>query len=276
MKFILPTACFALLATSAFAADPAAPIEADVTRQVSGHGEIYGGAFWFDELSDDKFWAAGGVARVNVPFADSWNVQGDFGFDVIGEDGDHLRSVGGVLHVNWRDPASYAVGGFFEAKTYGVSGGGGIDLWDWKVGPEAQLYFDRVTLYGQAYYGQLEIADFNTMGVRGVVRYFAQDNLRLDAELGFHRLNIDVVDFDLDLDTIAVALQGTYRFSDTPWSVFGRYQYENTSFSIADGSFDTHKLTVGLRASFGSRTLLEEDRNGATMDTYRPNYVMPF
>ncbi|MGF7008019.1 hypothetical protein [Aminobacter sp. BE322] len=280
MKLLLSTVVLAALATSAFAADPTAPIEGQAARQISGYGEIYGGGLWTDPESDEDIWAAGGAARVNLPFAERWNVQGDLTVDAIGAEDNSLRSIGGVVHLNWRDPASYAVGGFAEVKTYGASGPGSDffpDIWDWRVGPEAQVYFDRVTLYGQAYYGSMELegapVDFNLMGIRGVVRYFAQDNLRFDAELGFQRVTIDEV--DIDFDTIALALQATYRFAETPWSVFGRYQFEDLSINGADESFQSHKLMVGLRASFGSGTLLDEDRNGATMDTYRPNLVTP-
>ncbi|WP_210235490.1 hypothetical protein, partial [Mesorhizobium sp. M8A.F.Ca.ET.165.01.1.1] len=92
------------------------------------------------------------------------------------------------------------------------------------VGPEAQAYFGNVTVYGQVYYGQLrasgEPEHFDNWGGRGVVRYFAQDDLRFDGELGFSRLS----GFGGHFDTFTAALQATYRFSGTPWSVFGRYQ----------------------------------------------------
>jgi len=281
MKKLLAAAGFATLATSAFAADPTVPVE-ETGRQVSGYGQIYGGGFWLSELSDDAFWVAGGAARLNVPFAERWNAQGDFTVDAIGQNGESLHGVGGAAHVFWRDPSSYAFGGFVQAHTYGFSNGQDQDIWDWKVGPEAQAYFGNLTLYGQAYYGGLEAQflpfDVDLMGIRGVVRYFAQDNLRFDGELGFHRTNISVGSLEANFDTIAAALQATYRFDGTPWSVFGRYQYENISISEGPGSasFDSHKLMVGLRASFGSSTLLDEDRNGATMDTYQPNFVLPF
>lgn len=281
MKKLLAAAGLAVLATPAFAADPTQPVE-ETARQVSGYGQVYGGGFWLSELTDDTLWAAGGAARINVPFAERWNAQGDFTVDAVGLDGENVHGVGGAAHVFWRDPASYAFGGFAQANTYGSSSGLDADIWDWKVGPEAQAYFGNVTLYAQAYYGGLEANflpfDIDLMGIRGVVRYFAQDNLRFDGELGFHRTHLSVGGDSADFDTIAAALQATYRFDGTPWSVFGRYQYENLSISegpVSEG-FDSHKLTVGLRASFGSSTLIDEDRNGATMDTYQPNFIMPF
>ena len=282
MKRLIAGACFALVASSAFAADPFYPVE-EQARQISGYGQIYAGGMWVkfdsgDSEDDLDFWAAGASGQINVPFAESWNVQGGLALDGVGTDGDNLVGFGGQGHVFWRDPSSYALGGFAEIKTYDYSEGGPTeDIWDWKIGPEAQVYFDRVTLYGQAWYGQFEIeeapVDIDVAGVRGVVRYFARDNLRFDGEVAFNRISAD----GLDVDTVALALQAMYRISDTPFSVFGRYQFETTSFDAAgpfnDEDIDSHKLVVGLRASFGSSTLIDEDRNGATMDTFRSNLV---
>lgn len=279
MKTYLLSACIAALATASYAADSVAPTPEAAIRHVSGYGEIYGAGVWIDEFDEGDIWGFGGAARINVPFAERWNAQGDLVADAIDFDDTRVHGIGGVFHLNWRNPASYALGGFAEFKTYGISEATDQDIWDWKVGPEAQVYFANLTLYGQAYYGGLEAEllpyDVDLMGVRGVVRYFAQDDLRFDAELGFHRTSLSVGGFDADFDTVAVALQATYRFTDTPWAVFARYQYENVSFSEASDSLDLQKLSIGLRASFGSTTLLDQDRNGATMDTYRPNFVLP-
>ncbi|CDX12460.1 conserved hypothetical protein [Mesorhizobium sp. ORS 3324] len=103
-----------------------------------------------------------------------------------------------------------------------------------------------------------------------MIRYFAQENLRFDGELGFSRLSAS----GEHLDTVTAALQATYRFSGTPFAVFGRYQLDHLSEPF--GHLNVHKYLIGLRASFGSNSLLDEDRNGATMDTYRPNFILPF
>ncbi len=276
MKRLISTAFFTLLTASAFAADIIEPAD-QPGRRISGYGEIYAGGVWVRYDGDDEdYWAAGGAGQLNIPFADSWNAQGGLNLDAIGRDGDSLYGGGGALHLFWRDPASFALGGFAEIKGYGFSGEGpDDDTWDWKLGPEAQLYLDRVTLYGQAYYGRFEV-DFapvtiEQMGVRGVARYFATDNLRFDAEAGFHRIRID--EADQEADTVSLALQAMYRFTDTPVSVFGRYQFDSADFGGTDVDF--HKAVVGLRFSFGSDTLIDEDRNGATMDTWRPNFIQP-
>ena len=283
MKILISTACAAMFASTAMAADPTYTME-EPGRSISGYGEVYVGGIWVDAFGDDdSAWAYGGAGQVNVPFADRWNAQGGLTVDAFSDSGDSLYALGGELHVFWRDPSSFALGGFVDGATYEFSADGPDEsIEDWRFGPEAQIYFDRVTLYGQAYYGQVNFGgapvDFDQMGVRAVARYFATDNLRFDAEIGFHQVSIDEV--DVDFNTFSLGLQAMYRFSGTPLSAFGRYQFDTTSFDaplvpIGDDDFTSHKFVVGLRASFGTETLLEEDRNGATMDTWRSNLLVP-
>ncbi|TPK13734.1 hypothetical protein FJ872_20115 [Mesorhizobium sp. B2-5-9] len=87
------------------------------------------------------------------------------------------------------------------------------------VGPEAQLYFGNLILYGQASVGQLTISDFHgdQWGVRAVARYFVRKNLRLDAELDFSRTDYN----GTNEDVVGAAVQAMYRFDETPWAVFG-------------------------------------------------------
>jgi predicted porin len=112
-------------------------------------------------------------------------------------------------------------------------------------------------------------------GVRGIVRYYATPDLRLEGELGYQKIDFSEF-FEPDLKTFSAAAQATYRFSGTPWSVFARYQFEHVTedFGPVDLSANVHKVIVGLRLNFGTGTLLDEDRNGATMDTVRPSAIL--
>ncbi|UVK36489.1 hypothetical protein LHFGNBLO_003407 [Mesorhizobium sp. AR10] len=278
MYRLLLGAAIAATATSAFAADAVAPIvmEPEIAQpHISGYVEAYlGGLYLSTDFGDENATTAGGAGRVNFPIDSRWNVQTDAFVDSLWVEGLNIYGYGGAVHGYWRDPSAYALGGFASLTGYGGDGFGDADIYSFAVGPEAQAYFGNVTVYGQVYYGQLRASGspehIDNWGGRGVVRYFAQDNLRFDAELGFSRLSV----FGTDLDTVTGALQAMYRFSGTPVSVFGRYQLDHIS---ADGTdLNVHKYVIGLRASFGSDTLLDEDRNGATMDTYRPGFVLPF
>jgi hypothetical protein len=273
MKRYLFTVFLASTAIPAFAADVQTTAPAEAQSRVSGHVEAYLGGLKVDSGFDDtNIWSAGGAGRVNVKLDERWNVQGDLFADRIWNDDGHIMGYGGAAHAFWRDPNAYAFGVFATAQTADIEF---ADVRTFTVGPEAQVYLDNWTLYGQAWYGQVDIDEApvrpDIWGARGVVRYYVTPDLRFDGELAFQRRSVDEVDFDVD--TFAAAIQASYRFSDTPFSVFGRYQYEN----ISNGPFDVdlHKFVIGLRATFGAPTLQDEDRNGATMDTFRSNYVMP-
>lgn len=53
-----------------------------------------------------------------------------------------------------------------------------------------------------------------------------------------------------------------------------RYEFERRKFETSTQDTRANKVAIGLRASFGSDTLFDEDRNGATMDTYRAASVI--
>ncbi|MET2825806.1 hypothetical protein [Mesorhizobium shangrilense] len=264
----------ALIATtSAYAADAVQPLaeESVVTPHISGYGQLYLGGLSYPNGGDRRS-AGGGAARVNIPFAGRWNLQGDLAYDRIWNDNVRVDGVGGAVHGYYRDPDSFAAGAFAAYKSYGFGGLSGTSVNDYQVGPEAQVYFGNLTVYGQAYYGQFNFGSLRVdqWGARGVARYFVRKNIRLDAELSFIRTDVGV-----NLDTLGAAVQAMYRFDDTPWSLFGRYQFEETKIPSFKAN-DTQKFLIGLRASFGSKSLFDEDRNGATMDTYRPNEVLTF
>lgn len=284
MYRLLIGAAMALTATSSFAADYVQQEPVSAPR-ISGYVEGYLGGVWLHV--DDPFgggesesgWAAGGDGRVNFPINDRWNIQTDAIVDSVWMNHQNIYGYGGAVHAYWRDPSRFAVGAFATITRYGGDDVG--NPYSYTVGPEAQIYFGNVTLYGQGYYGQLEdfipfagVPAADIWGARAALRYYVRPDLRLDAELGFQKLNFPV--FIPDIKTFSAAAQVMYRFSGTPWSVFARYQYERATenFGPASVHADLHKFIVGVRMNFGTGTLIDEDRNGATMDTVRPNYVL--
>jgi hypothetical protein len=279
MYRLLLGAAIAVTTTSAFAADAVAPIVMDqelAQPHISGYVEAYLGGLYLTIPGDHATaTTAGGTGRVNFSIDSRWNVQADAFIDSLWAQGTNFYCYGGAVHGYWRDPSAFALGGFASITGYGGEDFGGQNLYNFSVGPEGQLYFGNVTLYGQVYYDQLHASGssehLDTWGGRAVVRYFAQDNLRFDGELGYSTTSFG----PFDSNTFTGALQAMYRFSGTPFSVFGRYQFDRVSISGIDISENIHKYVIGVRASFGSKTLLDEDRNGATMDTNRPNFILP-
>ena len=111
------------------------------------------------------------------------------------------------------------------------------------------------------------------IGVRAVARYYVNDNLRLDGEINYVTSHKDSI---RDTNTAAAA-QINYRLASMPITLFGRFQMENhRANSAMPNSTTVKKLFVGLRFSFGSNSLKDEERNGTAMDVYRPNLpVLP-
>lgn len=273
MKTYILSTALVMMAGAAFAADPIVLIPvmdkpmASTTMPArdacSGHVEAYLGGLTAMGGNDDIFLTGGGTGRANCTFSDTWNVEGDLFTDVVDIDGVDSSLYGGTAHLYWRDPSSYAFGVF---GTLAEAELGAVETTRYSVGPEFQIYMDNVTLYGQAEFGQAEFDnpefDIDFWSVRGEARYFATENVRLDAELGYRN-------YDDALDIFYAAAQANYRFDNTPYTVFGRYQYEDVNDGVLE--LDLHKFTAGLRISFGSDTLIEEDRYGASMNSYRSN-----
>lgn len=277
MKRLIFCAALAAMASSAFAADATGPVYVPNTtyltdptpishNPVSGHVEGYIGAtHWSQDGDSETGTSYGAAGRLNYNFNRNWNVQGDLFFDGLSIDEADIHSFGAAAHMFWRQPSSFALGGFVSVESIDLDDD---DVTRWVIGPEGQVYFGNVTLYGQAYYGRLrdDGESLDTWGGRGIVRYFFTENVRVDGELGFRTIE----GFGDSLTTFTAAAQGNYRFTGTPLTAFGRYQFDSVS---GEGDADLHKFVVGLKATFGADTLLEEDRHGATMDTPTTNLI---
>ncbi len=269
MRKLLMSVSLVALTAPAFAADPIVYVEEPIlaapsVERFSGHIEGYLGGVWFDaDFADEteNGWIFGGAARANYALTDRWNVQGDLFGESLRIDGSNFDTLGAGGHVFWRDPNSFAAGVFASVSSVGSLFG----IREYVVGPEAQVYFDNLTLYGQLYYGKLDAEEFpidaDIWGARGVARYFLHDNFKVEGEVGYRTLDFG----EGDLDQWTLAAQADYRFDNTPFSVFGRYQFDNYS-GDGEGDLNSHKLLVGFRGTFGADTLKAEDRFGATMD----------
>jgi hypothetical protein len=116
------------------------------------------------------FRAAGSLS---LPVGDAFGIQGDLGVESVGGD----WSTGAALHVFTRDPASYLVG-----VTAGVVVADGSTLA--AIGPEAELYLDRVSLEGWLGWASLNydasyLDDKTGFFAIGDLAYYATDDWRL-------------------------------------------------------------------------------------------------
>lgn len=249
----------------------------NATPTISGYGEIFVGRFLVDGNSEKQS-VTGATVTANANFDQRWNIQADMTYDALNFVSSKVTGIGGASHVYWRDPQAFALGGFasFSKARWAVSGSK-IDIANqWTGGLEAQAYLGDLTLYGQAWIGRSQTFSnpaMSQIGVRAVARYYANDNLRLDGEVNYVTSHKDSM---RDTNTAAAA-QINYRLASVPVTMFGRLQIENhNANSVMPNSTTIKKLFVGLRFSFGSNSLRDEERNGTAMDIYRPNLpVLP-
>lgn len=148
-------------------------------------------------------------------------------------------------------------------------------------GVEGQAYVGNVTLYGQVG-GQTMQSIYNggTNGISGVIgsleaRYFIKENWRVEAGYSYAGLstsNVNYSDIPFKTNSNTFLVGSEYRIENTPVSLFAQYEYSNQAYpSYYEGSSNTSRALVGFKVSFGTGTLLQRDRSGATLNPIRNN-----
>lgn len=176
-----------------------------------------------------------------------------------------VTAIGGDVN----DQVDFAITGHLNGKVGNalVGGWAGVnateDLNVWALGAEGQAAVtDAVTLYGQAGVGYSDdLNDALLYGIRGEARYFVNENLKLQAQAGWSKVDTD--DFG-SADTWTVGAEGEYQFAGTPWSLLAGYDYADS-----DGDLKIHTFRVGGRYTFGGATLKARDAAGADLGSIR-------
>lgn len=221
-----------------------------------------------------------GAARASIPVMDRFSVQLDGDLEVyLAGDGQSWEPLGLWLaggHASWRDPSRGLIG-VFGAAGYGLQTGFDNSR-DYEIGymlgAEGQVYFNDITLYGQAGYGNFE-SDNEPEGfiegwfLRGVGRWFPSDDSLLEAELsyGHTRQFVDGVD---DGEIWNWGLQGVMRVSEAlPLYATAGYRGGHYDATTAGDDGSEHMVMVGVNVLFGANSLKDNDRLGATLDLPR-------
>ena len=176
-----------------------------------------------------------------------WNAQGDLAGDWINVKSENatIGMYSAALHGYWRDPGSFAVGAF--ANWQGTSFDGEMsDLYAVMAGPEAQVYFDKVTSVRSGLFGATALdrhrAKSTTHGASAASRA-----IMCSRTCGCQRkLPISRSILIPAANSVAFAAQGDYRFDNSPVSVFGRYQFEH--FYLSDTS--SHLTATSFRLGY--------------------------
>ncbi len=305
-----------------FKSPPARP----APQRASGYVEAYTGSAWSkDDLSDaspatltafgfpatefkyNGGWVLGGAGRAN------WWATPNVSFQLDGQaEGTQYRIPDAFFfpglsgrastlawlvagHANWRDPQRGLVGvfgGFGDAGGNGLTAvGGQTGVRHGLIGAEGQVYWNMLTLYGQAGYDStIGMGDGGFMSnvhqwfVRGTGRYFFGPNLMLEATGQYANGTIEHGLFfglaatpNTDFNTLLWRLKGEWRPGMMPFSVFAVYEGSRSDFDTmpAFGAPFTEKVTddrvmAGVRVYLGEDTLLGNDRHGATLDIRDP------
>ena len=202
--------------------------------------------------ADGALYPIEGTGRVNFPFATVWNIQWDGFWNELGGNvfGAHAYEAGGLVHVFRRDPEQYAVGIFGGYSSWNGSG-------TYTVGAEAQGYWGPNTVYGQAAYRMIDApgGSIEVVQVRGALRQYFGENNKLEGNLMWTRFGSSSI---LTASVIAESR------GDSALAAFAGVRYDNWE----NISIYRHVWTVfvGLRSYFGSRTIMDNDRNGPAMD----------
>lgn len=231
-----------IIAAAALVAVVAPGVAAAQTGYV---GAVYGNVDP-DGASDEDFYGIEGA----VAFSGSGSIV--FEVDAAIIDNDETDTAYGLTgHVLMRND-DHAVGGFIGVAQ--AEDGTGDDTTTWYGGIEANKYFDQWTLAGAVFYGNNDDADVDGYGINVEGRYFVQDNLRLDANIGYGQVDTGVGDDDVT--TYGVGAE--YQLASFPVSFTAGYH----TFDADAGDADV--WSIGVRYNWGGQTLRDRDRSGAS------------
>lgn len=129
-----------------------------------------------------------------------------------------------------------------------------------------------MTLYGQVAYQNLSAGSLNEnaggFALAGQVRYFATPNLMLALKGGYSALNFDGSASGYDHNAWTFGAKAEYRLAASPISLFAEADYRRGLFRSFRDETD-QRFMVGAKWNFGSQTLFQRDRSGASLDPFR-------
>jgi hypothetical protein len=195
-----------------------------------------------DHVGSNNAWGAHG----SVVFSGSSQISFELDGSIV--DGNHSNTVtSAAAHVFTRND-SYLFGGFVAASHANSNT-------TWSAGLEANKYFGAWTLAGAVGYADNNHAHVSGWGANVQARVFPTDNFRLQANVGYAR-----VDFTHSQDNAWTAgVGGEYQFDAMPVSIGATYNH--VEFDKSNASANVWGVT--LRYNWGG-TLRDRDRNGAS------------
>lgn len=218
--------------------------------------------------ADGTTWALRGT--VNSQANRNVNIQIDAGYERMNVESVGINNFAGAVHAYYRQPDTYAVGAFVQGARIGSNVFdilSSLELDDYATdvvaGAEAAVYTDNVSYFGQLGFGQASYSgeSANHLLARAGVRLYANDNFRFDTEGALNRLSVTGV----EANVYTLSGTGHYRLTDFPVTASLGYRYNYGEAKVLGesvGSANSHTILTGLRFSFGSTSLKDEERTG--------------
>jgi hypothetical protein len=249
----------------------------------------------FHDSASFKGSVLGGAARGNYWLTPTFSMQLDvqaegtsynYASSSIGTASSLDYLIGG--HVNWRDSNRGLVGAF--------AGIGDVNSTRHAVfGAEGQYYANQYTLYLQGGYDTtlhsvFGVFDFDAWFIRGTGRYYLTPNLRLEATgmyadgtINPSALSCSSCFFNWTFSTLLWEAKAEWKLDNSPFALFFKYRGSETDTKLSagggssifsSGSLDAkttdNRFLVGARMYLGEKSLLWNDRQGATLDIITP------
>lgn len=277
------------LAGTALAASPAPAASYDVPSIYDGFVSLaVGGANVTGDYGDGYNYASNGFALEGAASGE-YDFNSTLGFqgDLVVRSQDY--SIDGYS-INERD-ADVALHGFYRLQNqfllgafaqYGLNTFNHGDFGDYAynhymAGAEGQYFIGDFTLYGQVGAQQLGDGAYDSTGIFGTLeaRYFLTPNFKIEGHIGGENATNSHYTYET-VSALRAGIGAEYKFEDNPFSIFAKYDFaqfkqtDHPDYSVTD-----NRILVGVKFNFGTTTLEDRDRSGASLkpvETVIPGY----
>lgn len=231
LRFVSFASASAMMTVAAHAADPLLVIDQEqfearyeAKPAVSGiNGKIEATYNWYDVDNVDEdidMWS--GAGAISIPLGHSFGLQIDGGIGRYSAGDDSATGYGVAGHLFWRNPDTALVGLYGDYQRISD-----LDASTWRLGVEAELYFDRISLEGFAGAEQVSIDsdDETYFSGEALAALYVTDNFRIEGGVG-HR-------FEEVYGTIGA--EAMLPFGDNNVSLFTNAAFSEDATSVRGG-----------------------------------------
>lgn len=284
MKKLIAAVAFVVVPTQAFAAENGNGLDAFISAAVGYQDSGVSGDVPVSDSGDDILVDLRG--SVAVPLNSAIGIQadlayardpinvGDIPFDVT------LKSTTTAAHLFYRNSDKFLLGVIGQTNFNTISAQiFNIDTKQYFVGGEGQLYLNDVTLSAQVAYRKDSISSLSDFSMDGVAataeaKYFINSNWSLGLKGDYSHLERE----GMSAKQWRTGLDTEHRLSSVPVSFTANVSYGESKYNFIENvKFHDTRLMVGVKINFGSRTLLERNRSGASLDPFKAKtLVTPF